>query len=252
MNIDKPREQDRETLYVLWQKTFGDSDKFLESFYRIAYSPDRARCVYDGDKPIAALYWFDCEYDGERLAYLYAVATDKEYRGRGIGTALLEDTHRHLVTLGYSGAVLVPAEPSLFDFYSERGYKVCSEISEARVAPGAEFVTLSRLGSEEYGRLRRALLPVSGIIQEGYNLDFLAEDAEFYSGDGFVLACREVKGELFCIELLGDCSKAPAILYTLGYRRGVFRTPGKGKPFAMFKPLVSSASEPGYFGLAFD
>ena len=57
---------------------------------------------------------------------------------------------------------------------------------------------------------------------------------------------------LFCPELLGNAGVAPGLLLALGLGFGTFRTPGEGKPFAMFLPLSDDAVTPGYFGFAFD
>ena len=62
-------------LKKLWKTVFGDSDSFIDTFFQIAFSPDRCRFTEENGEIICALYWFDCEYDGGKLAYIYAVAT---------------------------------------------------------------------------------------------------------------------------------------------------------------------------------
>jgi hypothetical protein len=78
MNINAPTLDLIPALRGLWKEAFGDSDDFLDMFWRTAFSYDRCRCVTVDGEVAAALYWFDCECRGERVAYIYAVATAKK------------------------------------------------------------------------------------------------------------------------------------------------------------------------------
>ena len=71
MKIDHPAFEQVPGLRQLWQEAFGDSDAFLDGFFDTGFSPRRCLCVTDGE-PVAAVYWFDCRFAGEKLAYLYA------------------------------------------------------------------------------------------------------------------------------------------------------------------------------------
>ncbi len=252
MNIDSPSRAQIPALRSLWKEAFGDTDKFLDIFERTAFSPDRCRYVTQNGEVAAALYFFNCSCGGERIAYLYAVATAEKYRGRGICRALMEDTHRHLKALGYRAAILVPGSRELFEFYKKMGYEVCSYIGEIRCLASDDGIALRQIDASEYAELRRRFLPENGVVQEEENLNFLKEQAAFYAGNGFLLAAREEDGRLRGLELLGDKETAPAILRTLGYNEGVFRVPDGDKPFAMCYPLSDDRTLPSYFGLAFD
>lgn len=253
MNIESPRKTAYPALRALWKEAFGDTDAFLDDFAGTAFSPDRCRCVTMDDTTAAALYWFDCTLNGERVAYLYAVATAESHRGRGLCSALMEDTHRHLRERGYRAAVLVPGGQSLFDFYGRLGYRIGSTVDEIRCPAGENALPLSRIDREAYERLRLEFLPERGIVQEGENLAFLEKQAAFYHGDGFLLAARREGNTLVGCELLGNREAAPAIVRSLGASSGVFRTPGTTMPFAMYRSLTDDEPiPPFYFGLAFD
>lgn len=253
MKISSPLEAHLPRLKSLWKDAFGDTDAFLDMFERTAFSPDRARCAFENDQPVAVLYWFDCLYGGDKIAYLYAVTTDKNYRGRGICRTLIEDTHKHLKSLGYVGSILVPFGEDMFSFYEKLGYTTCCRVREFCCEASENSIDIKKIDEEEYATLRRKFIPKNGVLQENENITFLREQAEFYSGDGFLLAAREEKKMLLGVELLGDSTVAPNIVRTLGYKKGNFRVPGSDKPFAMYYPLVSKdVSFPSYFGLAFD
>ena len=252
MRIDSPTPAMEEQLRSLWKAAFGDDDAFLDSFFATAYSPDRCRCVIVEDQVAAALYWFDVSCGDQPMAYLYAVATAPAYREQGFCRALMADTHHHLTELGYAGALLVPDGEALSRMYAGLGYSACTTVSEFVCAIGSDPAPVHRIDREEYARRRRELLPPGGIVQEGANLAFLETQAEFYTGLGFLLAARQQDDTLHGLELLGNPAAASGILSALGAAYGNFRTPGEGKPFAMFLPLKNGAAAPSYFGLAFD
>ena len=253
MIIDRPSPSHIPALRALWREAFGDGEDFLDVFERTAFSCERCRCVIEDNTVTAALYWFDCSHSGQRVAYLYAIATAKEYRGRGLCTSLMEDTHRHLRWLGYVGALLVPAKEELFGFYEKLGYSVCTHIGELRCPASEHSADIRQIGADEYARLRRELLPEGGVIQENENLKFLQTQAELYATKESLLAARR-EGDILCgAELLGNTDSAPAIVRALGCAKGRFRVVGKDKPFAMYRPLNGCKSAaPTYFGLAFD
>lgn len=252
MRIEKPTPGLELQLRRLWKDSFGDSDAFLDCFFSTAYSPERCRCLLADEELAAALYWFDVSCDGNKMAYLYAVATAPSCRGQGFCRALMESTHRHLAELGYHGTILVPDGESLTRMYAGMGYRPCCGIAEFFSAMGSDPVPLHRVDGAEYARLRRQLLPRGGVIQEEENLAFLETQAQFWAGLGFLLAARREEDTLHGLELLGDTTAAPGILSALGTAYGDFRAPGGSKPFAMFLPLTPGTEAPSYFGLAFD
>jgi len=248
MEIDYPAPALEPELRSLWSLAFGDSESVIDAFFSTAYSPERCRCVIAEGRAAAALYWFDTECAGQRLAYLYAVATHPDFRRRGLCRGLMEDTHGLLTQLGYDGALLVPAEPSLRRMYSGMGYRDCGAVARFACAAGKP-VPLKRLTAEEFAALRRKKLPQGGVIQEGESLAYLATFAAFYAGQDFLLTASIENGQLWGMELLGNRNAAPGILAALGCPTGTFRAPGKELPFAMFRPLKQGAKSPAYFGL---
>jgi ribosomal protein S18 acetylase RimI-like enzyme len=241
-----------EQLKNLWQLAFGDSMEFIDLFFRTAYSSDRCLYLTEDDEITAALYWLDCGYQEQKQAYIYAVATHPDHRGKGLCRRLLKDVHKHLVETGYESAMLVPETESLRQMYRKLGYEDCTTVSEFSCTAGDSPMLLRAIGPAEYAALRRELLPGNSVLQEGENLTFLAQQAQFFAGDRLLLTAWQDEDTLHAMEFLGDRSIAPAILRTLNCTQGHFRTPGTGKPFAMFHPLTAAATKPDYFGFAFD
>lgn len=252
MKIDFPVPNQYPQLENLWKEAFGDTEEFIDGFFCTGFSPSRCRCVMEDEKILAALYWLDALCEGQRLAYVYAVATADSHRGKGLCKALMADTHAHLKLRGYEGVLLVPQTAELRQMYEAMGYRTCTTVSEFTCEAGTEPLTLHRIDRDEYAALRRQFLPDGGAVQEEESISYLETMAFFYQGDGFLAAALPENGVLRCAELLGDVAAAPGLLAALRCRTGSFRIPGDGKDFAMFLPLEETAKPPKYLGLAFD
>lgn len=252
MVIEYPKENRTAELRQLWKLAFGDTDVFLDGFFSAAYAPERCRYVLEKGQIAAALYWFDVFRDTQKYAYLYAVATHPDFRGRGLCRALMADTHDLLAQRGYAGVILVPQKEGLRKMYASFGYRDWGGVAEFTCGAGEQAAPIRAISQAEYAALRRRCLPVGGLRQEGENLDFLSTYADYYAGEDFLLAMAEEEGKLLGIELLGNTGAAPGIVKAFGCESGTFRTPGNTRPFAMGISFGAQNDFPDYFGLAFD
>ena len=238
-------------LKQLWHLAFGDEEAAIDGFFRTAYAPERCLYLTENGRITAALYWLDCAYQDQKQAYVYAVATHPDHRGKGLCRQLMDKAHRCLKDQGYHAALLRPADNGLRRMYRKMGYQTATCVSEFSCTAG-EPLPLRKIGKTEYAALRRQFLPEDGVLQEGVSIDYLASYAQFFAGADFVLAGLKEGTGFLGIELLGNRSAAPGILATLDCQHGSFRCPGGEIPFAMFLPLREDAKEPGYLGLVFD
>ncbi len=248
MSIGKAEVQ----LRKLWEEAFGEHNGFWGLFLETAYDPRRCQYLEEEGTITAALTWLDCSCGGKKMAYIYAVATQPAHRGKGLCRALLARTHAHLREGGYAAALLVPEGQALREMYGKLGYRDCTRVTEFSCQAQGPEIPLKAIGTEEYGAVRRRLLPEKGVLQEGENLRFLAGQAQFYRGEDCLMAAWQEDGALTAMELLGNPALAPRILKTLECWKGHFRIPGEGKPFAMGISLDGGADLPEYFGFAFD
>ena len=248
MTIDFPKQSHISGLRTLWKEAFGDTDLFLDHFFRTGFSHSRCRCILDGDQPVAALYWFDCQWQEKKLAYVYAVATAKGHRGQGLCHQLMEDTHRLLSD--YHGIVLVPAQPTLFSFYEKMGYRCFGGIRQWK-ATADDSIPLQEIDHMQYVAQRNQYLPGNSILHDGNLMEFLGTYTRFYQGSNFLICCADNDGSLMGYELLGNPTAASGILAALGFSDGTFRAPGDA-PFAMYRSLNSDDRLPGYYAFALD
>ena len=230
---------------ALWAAAFGD-DGWIDSFFRTAYRPENTLTIFREGQLAAGLAWMQTSCQGRKLAYLYAVATAPEYRHQGLCRELMAKTQEVLTSRGYDGSVLVPADDGLRRMYAGMGYRNFGGVENLTLPAGAP-VSLRKVPPEKYAALRRKYLPVGGIVQEDGAIEYLAESAKLYAGNGFLLTATEDEP----MELLGDASQAAGIVGALGKDRGTFRLPGTS-PFAMFRPICDDSWTPAYFGLAFE
>ncbi len=108
----------RESIINLWQEAFCDSREEIEFFID---NVKNARCLmyFNGDIGASMMYLVDCKVNGEKLYYIYAACTLKDYEGRGYMTELIDFCLSHGMKV-----CLIPASESLVDFYSKR--KICN------------------------------------------------------------------------------------------------------------------------------
>ena len=252
MGFEHPSPDQTPQLVQLWEDVFGEYDGFWKLFLKTAFQPDHCRCITENGLVTAALYWFDCSCDGDRIAYIYAVATDPAHRGKGLCRKLMEDVHTLLTQQGYDSVMLVPADKGLREMYRKMGYEDCTTVSELTCTAADTSARIRNVTIDEYAALRRTLLPENSVIQEGNNLTLLAAQMQLYAGDDFLLAAWLEEDTLHGTELLGNSDAAPGILRALGCEKGIFQTPGVNQPFSMIHKLHTAAVVPNYFGFSFD
>ena len=239
-------------LRKIWKDSFGDPDNVLDAFFATGFSPERCRFIRREGEIVSALYWFDCSLEGEKIAYLYALATDPAHRGKGLARQLLTETHDRLRDRGYAGALLVPGERALFRFYENIGYRTVCQIGECTARWGDVPADLTPITPQDYGKLRTQYLPMGGVVQEGETLAYLATQTGLYQGKDFLLAATVDGDTLVAQEFLGNADAIPGILRYFGIPTGRFRTAGTDRDFAMLLPLREDCPVPSYFGLALD
>ena len=278
-------------LKELWKIAFGDEDDYIDGFYRDRFRPEETLLLEEEGRVGAMLSLLPMETvlaDGRRFSTpcVYAVATHPTFRGRGFATILMEDAHRRMEARGEAGAVIVPASPSLFDFYGQRGFLPAFSLRERELTPDQLLdlprdpeISLSPVSPAQYRQRREEFL--RGIChvdcgEEGFR--YQEKICGRSRGDllgirrGPVEGCAVVEryGETIAVkELL-----LPAALTTAGLaaladaytcRKLAVRTPlaageegGSPRPFAMARwydrglAQAMEAEQPGYLGIAYD
>ena len=235
------RASDVPALAALWQRTFGDSAELTDAFYGLLPDMGAGFAAFCGETPVGEAHLItDLELvsggERRRMAYLYAVAVDDRFRGRGIGAALVNIAESYARERGFIFCG-EPAEVSLFDWYGRisslkqkayRGKKtVPAAAGDVRAVSAGEYLALrdTLIGSHSTVRPGAAAMEFEESVCRIYGGGFFACD------DGIVAAYPEGGGLKVC-ELVGDESAAAAAAY------------GLGLPFAEYS--VSSAEGVAY------
>lgn len=209
----------------LWREAFGDSEKAIRFFFESF--PDCISYAAEEDGQVVSMVHGLPQTLSPDVpaAYLYAVATRKSHRGRGLCRKLMAFAEADLASRGVACCMLTPGEPELFRFYTRLGY--AAAFTRNRTAfSGGECISAA-----EYIRLRERVLDRSHVV---YDLRTMAYAQQVYgltfyrTADGCAAA-----GEDYTAEVLPQ---------DLG-----------GTPFAMIKWL--SESRPlrnAYLGLALE
>ena len=198
----------------LWALAFGDSGDYVDNFYKTYYRPDRVLVLEEEGRVRAMTAWFDTTFvvpgQGEyRAAYLYAVATHPDCRGRGLAAKLLADADRCFRGLSIPAVTTVPAEPSLHNFFGANGFRECFKTFEGKLepreipAPKGDSL-LRPVTPAEYGAVREKLL--AEIPHVAYPVDALTYQAGCCAVDrGGLYAGETAAGPVcLCAEGAGD------------------------------------------------
>jgi len=268
---------DRPRLRALWKLAFGDGDDYIDCFFAACPDPERVLVLEDGGGVQAMTAWFDMplvstnggQWPG---AYLYAVATHPDCRGRGYAGNLLAWAGEWLRAKGFACLTTVPASDSLHRFFAANGFEEQFALTEGEVVPDIALcpAPIRAVEGAEYGQLREKLL--SGTAHAACGPEGLAYQQAVcrLSGGGLFAAgtgcaCVERAGDRAVVkELLAPAEEHAAILAALAKaipaNRWLVRTPcqsgQEGTPFAMVRRLAKRPDQwphgPAYFGLAFD
>ena len=236
-------------LKKLWMQAFGDSIESVDAFFRTAYDPTHSTAICEENEPVSALYWLDYDWNGKKLAYIYAVATEEQFQGQGYGRQLMEQAHKLLREQGYAGAVLVPAEDNLVQWYANQGYQVFFKAKKQNFF-AETAIPVTQISAQQYAALRKEAKP--NAPQPGKELyAYFATYGSFYEADGCIFAAARQGDKVYFQEFLGDMQKLPHIIGGLKAKTGLVCAQAEEAVFAMYYPL-NEMKMPDYFSFALD
>ena len=107
----------------MWHEIFGDEIHEIDRFL-ISHSDAIPLIHKEKGVVVSMLYIVPLQMWGKRVAYIYAVATQAEYRGRGIASQLLTEALRMAENSGkYDLAALIPSSTESKRLYRRLGFE---------------------------------------------------------------------------------------------------------------------------------
>lgn len=124
-------------LKLLWKEVFGDSEEYVDAFFKEIYQDENVLLFADGKDVLAALYMVPYEHDFSqknaklsaasqrtgRAIYLYALATQKSARNKGIMGEMITKSQKIARERGCDYLFLIPSEDKIINFYERFGFE---------------------------------------------------------------------------------------------------------------------------------
>ena len=203
--------RDKNTIISLWHEAFGDKNDEIAVF--LEFIRDNLVIFEENGKIVSMLTLLNVKIGEDRGRYVYAVATDKSFRGRGYATALLSFAKEFIKKNDEKFLVLLPQESSLFEFYEKAGFSelFCAEIITCKdFSKSAKKVGIT--SAKEYFELRKAFFSQEKYVEwDVKSLEFMKEvyGGEFVcisdnSAVSAIAFCHKNGEKLFISELLSS------------------------------------------------
>ena len=107
----------------IWKDVFGDDDEFILSFIKNFYNEENMLYIEYEGKIASMLHIIPFEFNGSTVAYIYAVATEVNMRGRGYAKDLIRQAIEKAKKDRYKALITLPADKKLTAFYSRFGFQ---------------------------------------------------------------------------------------------------------------------------------
>ena len=126
-NVTHATRQDEAQIIDLWHSCFGDDETYIRFYLENRFDDENMLCIRDKGKIVSmasflktSLKWPGKDEETEAL-YVYAVATDPAYRGRGYASDII----KHASEKWRKPLILQHASETLQTFYEKLGFVKC-------------------------------------------------------------------------------------------------------------------------------
>ena len=189
-------EKDKNAVVALWQEAFGEKKEEILPF--LDFINKDMLLIEEKGQIISMLSLLKVKIGDVCGRYVYAVATDKRFRGKGYATELL-DFAKGLVAAGKETfLVILPRNESLYAFYGKSGFTpLCCAKRISRKISAETSYSVEKITSESYFELKKTYF--SGEKYVEFDIKTLEFMQKAYCGE-FLKAEKDGKtaGLAFC------------------------------------------------------
>ena len=278
MNLRYSTPSDLPGIKTLMKTVFGDSNRFIELFFRFLYH-DNVLLYEQNNTPISMAFllpaFMQIQNEKVPMTYLYACATSSKHRGKCLMNNIIDKAYHDICSKDEAGLFLLPASESLYHYYAGLGFNdffyyhemSYSQDVSSNSREQSEYC-IERITGEEYYKLRSLFLKKEYAIHyPKSHFQLLQEDEKqgifftiikknqtkgisFIQKKGPILYLRELLGQDINQEKLNQCFFTK---YDLQYIKTI--QPGNDKKSAVIrlnKKYDFLSEMRGYFNFALD
>ncbi len=114
---------DKKELSSLWQMTFLEDFQVIENFFQNVFPTVVTPIIRIDGEIASSLFLLPCKIGKYNGKCVYCAMTKYAYRGKGYMKQLLDFSYDYCKENNLDFLFLVPAEPSLFDYYAKCGFE---------------------------------------------------------------------------------------------------------------------------------
>ena len=107
----------------LWHRVFGDDRVLIDDFLVRLYDATLCFTSKRETKVVSMLHVVPLQSEERKIAYIYAVATDEEWREKGIASQLINRALKSIDEDEYQYTVLIPSDSKTARFYTKFGFE---------------------------------------------------------------------------------------------------------------------------------
>ena len=267
MRTRKTTPNDIPALKALWQEAFADTQQDIDAFFETLYPNAIGFCAEEEGEILSMLFALpQTIIKGEKqlkAAYLYAVATKKEARGRGYCKAVFACAEKELRKRYFEALLLSPASEELAEFYAKLGFLRQTGAKKTVLSCEAVKGQASEVGVQDYAGLRETLLwDIPHVRYDKAQLEYALSGGKYYClMAGYTMGCAAVKeGENGAQAVVCEMLPGADALSALAEKRGtgsyevLSALEDAGETWSMLKWLTKpdAAFEPVYMGFALE
>lgn len=120
---------DIEELKMIWKVIFGD-DPSINDYFSLSFSENTVLVYEEDQKIVSMLHMIPCNISKQNGYYLYALATEDQYRNLGIMGKMIKRAHEIACEQGKAFTFLSPADAGLSRYYQRYDYEPLTHINK--------------------------------------------------------------------------------------------------------------------------